>query len=512
MKQTDPQRLIAKWENEPIEWVKDTFGRFEGLGLGEAGLTNQQENAFRELGKLIRAKKKSIKRQPMTDEEREYASKIGISIMSGQGPGKDFIAALTILYFMSVFPNVKVPCTAPSAHQLKDILWSEISKIMRKARKANPESRQTVLEELFEWQSDKVFLKEKKGKEWFAVARTINTKASDDEQAETLSGFHEDFMLFVIDEATGIPEAVFKPIEGTLTGKLNIVLMIFNPTRSKCFAVNSQSSDSKRWITLRWNAEDSELVTRSHIEGMKDKYGEDSNTYRIRVLGIPPISDTDSLIPWDWIEDAVDREIIPLEWEPIIKSLDCGAGGDKSVICTRKGGKVFPLKKKSTVDSTELMGWALMDLDADEADAMIVDVIGIGWGVYGILNEKRRSKVTSVDSRGRADNPQKFINKRAECYWNLRTVFEKKGISIPNDTELIDQLGAIKYKLDSHGRVQIFKKEELKKIIGHSPDEADALANSYAYSDKIFITNYPQPDLKRYDTRPKKMPVSWMAR
>lgn len=503
---------MKKWTEHPIEWVRDTFTPFENGGMGDVGLSRQQEGAFHELGKLIGAKRKLAMGVGLSKEEEEYAGKIGISIMSGQGTGKDFFAALCILYFMSVFPNPKVPCTAPSAHQLKDILWSEISKLMRKARKSHPEARQTVLEELFEWQSEKVFLKEKKGKEWFAVARTINTKASEDEQAETLSGFHEDFMLFVIDEGTGVPEPVYKPIEGTLTGKLNIVLMIFNPTRSKCFAVNSQYTDSKRWVCLRWNAEESELVSQSHIEGMREKYGEDSNTYRIRVLGLPPLSDTDTLIPWDWIDDAVTREIVPLDGDPIVKSLDCGAGGDKSVIVTRKGGKVFPCKRKITVDSTDLIGWALLDMDAEEADAMIVDVIGIGWGVYGVLNEKRRAKVHSVDSRGRPDNARQFANKRAECYWRLREAFEKKIISIPNDMELIDQLGAIKYKLDNVGKILIFRKEELKKLIGHSPDEADALANSYAFSDRMFRGAAFYEKVDAYAMEKPKRAVTWMGR
>ena len=502
---------------DPFTWVSDIFGHFTGDGEGRYGLSKQQEGALTELGKLINAKKKAyLGRYKLSDEEAYYAEKIGVSIQSGQGTGKTFFAALCILYFLTVFPNPKIPCTSTSANQLKAVLWAEIRKLMRKSKKVKnadgSDAFTTILEEILEWQTEKVFLKAKGGSEWFAVARTINTKAGESEQAETLSGFHEDFMFIVVDEASGIPEPVFKPLEGVLTGKLNLMLIIYNPTRATGFALESQQSDAKRWVRTKWNAEDSEMVTRHHIQSMLEKYGRESNPYRIRILGLPPVSSSDDLIPWDWIEDAIRSDIEPFELSPVIKGLDCGGGGDMSVIATRKGNYIYDFKRKSTQDSTEVMGWALTDLDKDEADAMIVDAVGIGHGVYWILFEKRKDKVHSISGQGRSNNPDVTFNKRAECYWRLREQFEKRTIRIPDDLELKSQLGSIKFKYTSSGAIQILRKEQIKKVIGHSPDEADALAISYALPDSYFMKPQAKEKIDRYANPKKEKEYSWMGR
>lgn len=488
---------IKHWRRNPLDWVADIFPDYTP--------TTQQREAFAELGKLINAKLKAAKKDAeLTEEEKEYARKIGVSIMSGQGTGKDCWASIVILFFLYCFGNCKIPCTAPTGHQLKDVLWAEVSKWIRKSRKLDPKNpgSPTILEHLFQWQSERIFLKEKKGKEWFAVARTVNTKGSADEQAETLAGFHEDYMLFVIDEASGVPDPVFKPIEGTLTGKLNIVLMIFNPTRSKGVAVESQYGDRDRWIPLRWNSEESEIVSREHIENMAAKYGRDSSPYRIRVLGLPPLADTDTLIPWDWIMDAVDRDIQPLEDDPVMKGVDVGAGGDKSVIATRQGGRITKLKRINTKDTMELVGWVTNEMDADNAQAAFIDVIGIGKGVYDRLRENGK-RAFAVDVRRTPRDPERFLKMRDEIWWTLREQFEKGIISIPDDKDLVDQLGSIKYKPDSQGRIKVEGKEEMRKRGLHSPDEADSVCLTFAMNDNMFR---PQKDEdEEYGRKRKKV-------
>lgn len=494
---------IRHWQRHPDEWAAMMFP--------EERFTAQQVEAWQALGKLCGAKLDAYAGKELTEEQAGLVKKIGLSIQSGRGTGKDAWLAITELWFMSVFDHPKIPTTAPSAHQLKDVLWSEISKWIRRARK-NPATNKTLLEEIFEWQSDKVFLKEFKGKEWFAVARTVNAKASSEEQAETLSGFHEDFMMFAVDEATGVPDPVFRPIEATLTGRLNIAILIFNPTRSKGFAIRTHREDSARWVLRRWNAEESELVTESHIQSYADTFGKDSNPYRINILGLPPVVDNDTLIPWDWIMDAVAREIIPLPTDAVTKTADFGAGGDKSVICTRKGCKVYPLKRKTTPNSNELTDWVVEDIIAGGADAFGGDVIGIGWAVMGNVKARapRKCTVRNIDSRSRAADERKYKNKRAEMYWLLREDFQNGVISIPNDQELIDQLGAIKYGHNDRGQIYIWKKEKLSVEIGHSPDEADAVAMQKVFNVESLRKSDDYDDDDEI-TLPQPKQYGWMA-
>ena len=503
-------QIVRHYQRNPLDWVRDTFGenlRREGGVQTVTGLTSQQEDAFRKIGDLVAAKMDVAAGVVVDDDRRELASKIGLSIQSGQGTGKDFFAAMCLMWFMSNFSMCKCLATANTAKQLRNVYWAEISKVMRLSRRIIPDdpTSEPILEHLFEWQSERVFLREFRGKEWFAEAVTINARASEEDQATALAGRHEKHMLFVVDEASGIPDPVFRPLEGTLTGKVNIVLLIYNPTRSRGFAIDSQRDP--RFLAIRWNSEESEMVSKAHVEGMLAKYGKDSNTYRIRVLGLPPLADSDTLIPWDWIDDARDRVIEPDDGDPLIQGIDVGGGGDKSVSCRRWGGKVLPLERYNSKNTMEVAAWAARIYDVNDVTAAFVDLIGIGRGVFDRLRELRL-RVYGADSRGRSREPERFANARAEMYWRLREAFETGTISIPDDQELIDQLGCLKY--ENEGKIQIWKKSKLRKELeGDSPDEADALAMTYFLPENIFRKARKKPD--PYEAGEKADEESWMA-
>lgn len=477
------EKLFRKWIFDPLSFIEKAIIEPFNQGTGKnIQLTTQQKQAIEEVRKLVTARLKRANDQPLTEEEVALNRKFGISVMAGKGLGKDGLAAMLIIWFMCCFPNCKIPCVSVSADQLNKVLWSEISKWLQ----------YSIAAKWLTLQNDKLFFSANmqeglKGKRWFAFPKTANPKSSVEEQVETLSGFHEEYMMIVIDESSGIPDPVFAPLEGTLTQPLNFVFMIFNPTRSKGYAIDSQYRDSDYWVTLRWDAEESEISDKKLIERIKEKYGIDSNPWRIRVKGLPPLVDEHTLIPMDWILDAVEREIIPLKTDPIIKGLDCGAGGDASVIITRKGGKVFSVKRLTTPDSEVLIRWAYNDFIGEGGDVLRVDNIGIGWAVYGALSARLYDKAESADSRRTTNlsNPDMFYNKRAEMYWTLREKFEKGLISIPDDPDLIDALSVTKVVYDG-GKIKIIEKTIIKRELGRSPDEADALALSYYYSDDTF--------------------------
>ncbi len=451
--------------------------------------TAQQQNGLDEFSNLISAKLNLAEGKVLTEAEMEYSKKIGLSIQAGNGVGKDAFAAVCILLFTMLFPEPKNLVTANTAKQLKNVLWSEISTWMRTyCRKEKSDSKYTLMEERLELQSEKLFLKELKGEGWFTEAVTINPKKSDEEQATAIAGRHANYQLIVLDEACGIPDAVPLKLEKTLTRKLNLMLLIFNPDRTKGYAIESQHDP--RFVALRWSAEDSELVTKEQIEAIEKRYGgRDSNPFRISVLGLPPINDQNTFIPYEWIEEAIDAADSPPEDQPIIMSLDCGAGGDKSVLCKRQGGYVFPLQKRNTPESTDLIGWSYNE--AEDADVLVIDKKGIGWSIHGSLKELRGKKETKAyDGSTHSSNQDRWHNLRDEAYLQLRERFESRTISIPNDKELIRQLSILKAKYDGKGLMHIMKKEDSKKIIGHSLDETDALVMNVHVKDKYYRKDY----------------------
>ncbi len=463
--------ILAEWREDPLAAIQQAIiDPYNAANKTTVRMTTQQVEGIIAVRDLVQAKL-AVHRGTATEEQARLAKKIGVSIMAGKGIGKDAWMAWVILWFVTFHPYCKVPCTSVSADQIQKVLWSEIAKWLQTSLMAT----------WLKLQADKLFYvdlpAQVQGRRWFAFPKTANPKANEQEQTEGSAGIHEDYLMVAVDEASGMTDAEFQPFEGTLTGMCNFMVMIFNPTRATGYAIRTHEEDSAYWVTQRWNAEDSEIRNESVIERLLDKFGRDSNPYRVRVLGLPPITDVQTLIPWDWIQDAVDRELEGYEREPLVKALDCGAGGDKSIIATRRGYKVYPLKRMVSPESSVLVGWAGNDMDAERPDALFVDTIGIGWAVEGQLRQLKGAVVQAADVRRTADNSDKYLNKRAECYDRLREAFEKGLISIPNDPDLIDQLGAVRCEYTA-SKMKILEKKRLKKFMkeGHSPDESDALA------------------------------------
>jgi hypothetical protein len=71
-------------------------------------------------------------------------------------------------------------------------------------------------------------------------------------------------------------------------------------------------------------------------------------------------------------------------------------------------------------------------------------------------------------------------NARAELYWKIREEFEAGQVDLDKaDDVLAAQLGAIKWSVDSKGRIKIESKEDMRKRDLPSPDHADGFAYSW---------------------------------
>ena len=471
---------ILAWSKDIELYTRDTLPEFK--------FTHQQLKAAKAFVELCWAKI-AVNGNPNgnhTEKLRELSRKFGLSIMSGVGTGKGALASLLVLWFLSVFPYPKCVAVSPSARQLRDNLWSELAKWHQKSK----------IREWFVWQSDKFFLKECDGQQWFISARTANPRNSADEQAETLAGIHEDFVLIVGDEATGVPDPVFRPLEATLTRKCNLCLLTFNPTRGKGFAYDTQFKERNQWVTYRWNSEESELVTRESIERLERKYGRESNAFRIRVLGLPPLAGDNEVIPWDYIEDAVDRDLEPFPDDRLVYSLDVGAGGNDSVLLRRRGPQVIsPIDARGYNEPTKVVDWVVRECLADTPSVLYGDVIGWGWGVVGEI--ERRVKGIGVDTVSvkvseKATDQERFGLLRDELWWRMREAFEKGVISIPDDPILKGDLNAPKYD-DSTGIIIVESKDKMRKRGVDSPNRADALMMTFLREESSLRQLYSRP-------------------
>ena len=406
------------------------------------------------------------------NEKQKRATKI--SVRSGHGVGKSTIESWAILWFLVTRPFPKILCTAPTAHQLHDILWAEASKWLRNSK---------MLGDILEWTYEKIYLKGHR-EEWFAIARTSN-------KPDALQGTHAEHILIIIDEASGVPDVVFEPVLGTLSTNDAKLLMCGNPTQLAGFFYESHNDKKDLYITHVINGENSSRVDREYIKLIAEMFGTDSDVYRVRVLGEFPKANPDSFISLDMINtDFIDIGDI--------YSIDLGVdvarfGDDESVIATvfnkLRLSKLNIFQHNDTMELTGQVVNIIKSLNKDYPNVRVnvkVDCDGLGVGLYDrlreVINEKglnARAVECHFGAKGgkvRNSEPISYFNSTGIMWGLIRTKFKEKSLYIIEDSELINQLTNRKYFIESDGDIRLERKEDMKKRGVHSPDRADALA------------------------------------
>lgn len=407
-----------------------------------------------------------------------------VSIRSGHGVGKTAFEAWCVLWFMCTRFPAKVPVTAATAHQLEDVLWAELAVWHRKLSERMP-----PLAAEFVWKADSYSLVAAP-KESFAVARTSRA-----EQPEALQGFHGANLLFLIDEASGIPNSVFEVAEGALSSPGAYVVMAGNPTRMDGYFYDTHHKHRAQWATMHVSGEDCELVSKEYIQGMRDRYGEDSAIYRIRVLG-QFAGTPDGVIPLDLVASAVERKVEP--FGDHVWGLDVARfGADRTALAKRRGNKLIePVIVWSNLDTMQTVGRLKIEYDNahPKPKTIHVDSIGIGAGVV----DRGREIGLPVNGINVAEAPavgEKYVRLRDELWFKAREWFEARNVTIPPDEHLIAELTLPSFKITSSGKIQIEAKEEMKKRSVNSPDLADAFCLTFAVGGaaiELPPLNYPK--------------------
>jgi len=394
-----------------------------------------------------------------------------ISIRSGHGTGKSTAASWAMLwYFLMHYPN-KVVVTAPTSSQLFDALFAELKRWINEL----PESLQNVLNV----KSDRVEHMSAQS-EMFISARTSRA-----ETPEALAGVHSEHVMLVVDEASGVPEQVFEAAAGSMSGHSATTIMLSNPTRSSGTFFESQTRMADSWWTRRWSCVDSPLVSDEFVQEMRERYGEESNAYRIRVLGEFPLADDDTIIPYHLIENATHRDVqIDEESTTVVWGLDVARfGTDKTALCKRQGPVVSEIMAWQGLDLMQTVGRVVAEYEAlppsRQPKQILVDSIGVGSGVVDRLRELglpvRGVNVAEAPSMG-----DTYLNLRSELWFKTKAWLEDRSCKLPKNEKLIAELSSIRYSFTSSGKMKAESKDEMRKRGLTSPDLADALCLTMA--------------------------------
>lgn len=155
-------------------------------------------------------------------------------------------------------------------------------------------------------------------------------------------------------------------------------------------------------------------------------------------------------------------------------------GDDDSAIVLRQGRKVLKTWRYSKVGPMELAGIVAEIIDNWQPDGVIVDVVGVGSGVADRLIELGY-KIIRCHSGGKPVEDDRYMNKRAEMWGEMRDWIKDQPCEIPDDDALQSDLTGLTYSYDSSRRLVLESKEKLKKRGLKSPDMADALAFTFAF-------------------------------
>ena len=401
---------------------------------------------------------------------KQLVKKKKVSIRSGHGTGKSAFLAWCILWFQSCFFPCKIPATAPTGHQLSDVLWAELAKWHRKLSEKIPE-----LAREFSWTSEKFSLVSHP-QESFAVARTARP-----ENPEALQGFHSENILFLIDEASGVAENVFQVAEGSLSTEDAYVVMAANPTREDGYFHASHHKMRESWACLHWDGEESPLVSKNYIADMAKKYGIDSPIYQVRVKGNFATA-TDGVIPLSLCEAAKVREVGKVAGD-IVWGLDVARFGDDSTALAKRqrNVQVEPTKEWFGKDTMQTVGILKNEYDAakEKPKKICIDVIGLGAGVVDRAKELGLP-VVAVNVAESASVDTKYARLRDELWFNGRDWLAAMDCKLCDDDALIAELTTPKYSILSNGKIKVESKDEMKKRGVSSPNRADAWLMTFA--------------------------------
>jgi len=454
--------FIGRYKNRPVEFVQDVLGQTPDKWqktLMEAAIPKNDFNP--------------------DSGHRLCAAK------SGHGVGKSTCAAWIAIHNIVCYYPQKTVLTAPTSSQLFDALFAELKSQMIRLP--------PVLKNLFETYSDRVTLKSDPSGSF------ISCRTSRKETPESLQGIHSDRVLLLVDEASSIDQSVIDAAGGSLSAADATLVCLGNPTRPEGFFFDAFGRLSDKWFTLTVSCEDSVRVSSDYIKEMEDRYGRDSNTFRIRVLGEFPETADDTLISNALVESAVGRDVEPSEG-PIIWGLDIARfGSDRSALCKRQGNTILePIKSWAKLDTMQLMGAISREYDKAceelmQPKAIMCDVIGIGAAIVD-RGLELSLPVQGINTGESASLSGLYKNLRAELWHEAKDWFEKRHCKIPRDNRLMFELCSPRYTYDSTGRIKLESKDEMRKRLGHrgSPDFADSFVLTFSNTAGI-ISGMSQP-------------------
>lgn len=402
-----------------------------------------------------------------------------VAVRSGHKVSKSTSLAILALWWVMTRSRAIVVMTATAGHQITDILWPELCRVYDNA----PAPLGGRLSRDYH-----TGLR-------FPGGRRVLGKKPEDTNPEAFAGISSPNVLYLIDEASGFPDALIEAAWGNLGGGGKMVATS-NPTRASGWFYDAFHEKVDLWETLHIDSRESPNITKREppipglatpqwAEDMARNFGLGTPAHEVRVAGNFPRAGDCTVNNLELVEvaRARDRECAsspaPNDGE-LRFGLDVGrTGDDPSVLCAVRGKSAFRFEQMRGQEGDVVAGWVLSIVreirgDDDTRPVVRIDLIGVGTSVYDHLKHETEIQAVGVNV-AESPNDERLYQRKRDELWFAGRMFLKEGGAIPaDDSELHGELVAARYSFDPKGRYVVESKDELKKRLKRSPNKADA--------------------------------------
>lgn len=376
-----------------------------------------------------------------------------------------------ILWYMATRSNLKIIVTANTKTQLTTKTWAELRVWHHRFR----------LKHWFIYRATKFY------GVWDPETHAAHCIPWSKEKSEAFAGTHAQHVMVLMDEASAIDDKIWEVTDGAMNVGECIWIAFGNPTKNtgrfrECFR---RFRDS--WMTMRVDSRTVRFTNKEFIQRQIKDWGIDTDYVRIRVLGLFPRASAYQLIPEDVVEAAQARKPAnDLAPYPLLIGVDPAWMGEaKSVMYFRQGPATRDILQWRGIDTMQLAGHCAHWIETVKPDALFLDTIGIGAGVYDRLRQLGfADTVIGVNFARKARRQKTFKNTRIECWWKMKEWLENQGCIPEHNTVLYGDLTAPEYFYDRQNRRQLESKRDMVERGLASPDVGDALALTF-YQDVL---------------------------
>lgn len=293
------------------------------------------------------------------------------------------------------------------------------------------------------------------------------------ESLENLRGFDR-ISLAVLDEAELAPANIFEVLVFCLRGEgIDPQIVMLSTPRSGSWLKRFCIDNNVKIITA--STADNKKITPEQIELMKRTSLSEAQ-WRREFYGEAVDDDSGGTL----FTNAIMEDAPETGTSYAIGVDPSGLGSDFNVLILRKGNSIKKIEKLAIATAKDLYtvirNW-VNEFGMDYLSHIAIDQ-AYGLRLKEVLDETDLAMFVRLVPFGASSDIDAYANKRCEMYVTMKHSFEDNGIHGLTE-EIRNELAATKYELNSRDKIQLVPKEDIKLVIGHSPDAADALALTY---------------------------------